>query len=198
MNYYPLQQTATDILGLEFKELNHGLVFSKKATPIKSKYVVIGPESTAGCKEWPRQNWNVLAKLLNQQGYTVVTLTKNPVKIPGTINVYNKPFDVLANYLLNADLFIGLSSGLSWFNWGLGKKTVMMNGFTSKEHEFQTKVTRIREESVCNSCWINPNFKFDRGDWNWCPAWKDTPRHFECTKTITADMVKTKIESNGW
>ena len=194
VNLNPLQQTATDILGLEFKELNHGLVFSKKATPIKSKYVVIGPESTAGCKEWPRQNWNVLAKLLNQQGYTVVTLTKNPVKIPGTINVYNKPFDVLANYLLNADLFIGLSSGLSWFNWGLGKKTVMMNGFTSKEHEFQTKVTRIREESVCNSCWINPNFKFDAGDWNWCPIWKGTDKQHTCMKSVSPTQVFKQVK----
>ena len=194
VNLNPLQQTATDILGLEFKELNHGLVFPKKSTPIKSKYVVIGPESTAGCKEWPRQNWNVLAKLLNQQGYTVVTLTKNPVKIPGTINVYNKPFDVLANYLHNADLFIGLSSGLSWFNWGLGKKTVMMNGFTSKEHEFQTKVTRIREESVCNSCWVNPNFKFDAGDWNWCPIWKGTDKQHICMKSVSPTQVFKQVK----
>lgn len=194
VNLYPLQQTAADILGLEFKELNHGLVFNKNATPIKSKYVVIGPESTAGCKEWPRQNWNVLAKLLNQQGYTVITLTKNSLKIPGTINVYNKPFDVLANYLLNADLFIGLSSGLSWFNWGLGKKTVMMNGFTSKEHEFQTKVTRIRKESVCNSCWVNPNFKFDAGDWDWCPIWKGTDKQHTCMKSVSPTQVFKQVK----
>ena len=52
VNVIPLQQTATDILGLEFKEVNHGLNFSKGNRLIKGKYVVIGPNATAGCKEW--------------------------------------------------------------------------------------------------------------------------------------------------
>jgi hypothetical protein len=40
------------------------LIFLKKR-PIKEKYVVIGPQSTAGCKEWPYANWLALTKLLN-------------------------------------------------------------------------------------------------------------------------------------
>ena len=194
VNIFPLQQTATDILGLEFTELNHGLSFSKGSRPFKKKYVAIGPESTAGCKEWPRSNWIVLTKLLNQMGYEVVTLSQNPINIPGAINSWNQPFDVLANYLHHADLFIGLSSGLAWFNWALGKKTVMMNGFTNKEHEFQTKVVRIREESVCNSCWVNPNFKFDAGDWDWCPIWKGTDKQHTCMKSVTPNQVFTQVK----
>ena len=48
-------------------------------------------------------------------------------------------------------------------------------------------------DKTCNGCfnrhWLNP------GDWEWCPEHKDTPRHFECTKTITPDMVIDGIES---
>ena len=193
-NLFPLQQTATDILGLEFKELNYGLNFPKGKRLLKDKYVVIGPESTAGCKEWPRNNWFTLTKLLNQMGYQVVTLTKNPLDIPGAINSWNQPFDVLANYLHHADLFIGLSSGLSWFNWALNKKTIMINGFTSKEHEFQTKVVRVRNEDVCNSCWVNPNFTFDAGDWDWCPIWKGTDKQHICQKSVTPGQVFQKIK----
>jgi len=39
-NLIPLQQTATDILGLEYKELNYGLNFVKQDRPIKKDYEV--------------------------------------------------------------------------------------------------------------------------------------------------------------
>ena len=193
VNLFPLQQTATDILGLEFKEVNHGIDFQKQERPIKGKYVVIAPQSTAGCKEWPYTYWTVLAKLLNQAGYQVVCLTKDKFEIPNTINSWGQPFDVVANYMLHANLFIGLSSGLAWFNWALKKRTVMLNNFTSAEHEFQTKVTRIRNESVCNSCWVNPNFSFDAGDWDWCPIWKGTENQHICQKSIQPSRVFAEI-----
>ena len=194
VNLYPMQQTATDILGLDYKELNYGLNFQKGKRPLKEKYVVIGPQSTAGCKEWPHHNWITLVKLLNQSGYQVVTLTKYKLDIPGAINSWNQPFESVANYMLHADLFIGLSSGLAWFNWGLGKKTVMINGFTSAEHEFQSKVVRVRNESVCNSCWVNPNFSFDPGDWDWCPIWKGTDKQHICMKSVSPTQVYNKVK----
>jgi len=194
VNLYPMQQTATDILGLDYKELNYGLNFQKGKRPLKGKYVVIGPHSTAGCKEWPHHNWITLVKLLNQSGYQVVTLTKHKLDIPGAINSWNQPFKSVANYMLHADLFIGLSSGLAWFNWGLGKKTVMINGFTSAEHEFQSKVVRVRNESVCNSCWVNPNFSFDPGDWDWCPIWKGTDKQHICMKSVSPTQVYNKVK----
>jgi hypothetical protein len=54
----------------------------------------------------------------------------------------------------------------------------MISNFTEEDHEFTTNCTRIVNKSVCNSCWNNTNVKFDKGDWNWCPEHKDTPRHF--------------------
>ena len=72
----------------------------------------------------------------------------------------------------------------------------MIANFTNKEHEFNHNTVRIINEDVCNSCWNNPLFRFNKGDWNWCPEHEDTPRHFECHKSITLDMVVKAIEEN--
>ena len=61
-NTIPMQATATDILGLEFKELNYGINIPKGERPYKHKYVVIGPNATAGCKEWKYEYWCSLVK----------------------------------------------------------------------------------------------------------------------------------------
>ncbi len=193
-NTIPLQQTSTDILGLEYKELNLGINFKKHSRPIKHKYVVIGPQATSGCKEWPKSYWVSLTKLLTQSGYTVVALTKDQIDLPNVINSWNQPFSEIANYLLHADLFIGLGSGLSWFNWALGKHTVMINGFVEKGHEFTSKVTRLAVENSCTPCWTNPNFTFDASDWNWCPIWKGTDKQFICQKSITPGKVFTEVK----
>jgi hypothetical protein len=37
-------------------------------------------------------------------------------------------------------------------------------------------------------------FKFDKGDWFWCPEHKGTERQFECHKSITPEMVIDKIK----
>jgi autotransporter strand-loop-strand O-heptosyltransferase len=110
-NLIPLQQTASDILGLEYKELNFGINFKKKDRPIKNKYVVFGPNATAGCKEWDYNNWVSLSKLIKELGYDVVTLTQHPYNIEGVINVWGEPLDEVANYLYHAETFIGLGSG---------------------------------------------------------------------------------------
>ena len=184
-NLIPLQQTASDILGLEFKELNFGINFKKKDRPIKNKYVVFGPNATAGCKEWDYNNWVSLSKLIKELGYDVVTLTQHPYNIEGVINVWGEPLDEVANYLYHAETFIGLGSGLSWFNWGLGKHTYMINGFAKSEHEFTSNVTRVYNEGVCIFCWNDEVFVFDGGDWDWCPVYKGTKKQHICQKSIT-------------
>ena len=193
-NTIPMQATATDILGLEFKELNYGINVSKGERPYQQKYIIIGPNATAGCKEWKYEYWCSLVKLLNQQGYLVISLTQNEFNIPGTINHYGHSISNVVNYLYHADLFIGLGSGLSWLNWSIGKHTAMINGFAEKNHEFTTRVTRIMTDN-CFPCWTNPNFTFDAGDWDWCPIWKGTDKQHICQKSITPQLVMSKIKS---
>jgi autotransporter strand-loop-strand O-heptosyltransferase len=191
-NIIPLQQTATDILGLEFKELNLGVDFPKGERPLQEKYIVFGPNATAGCKQWDQEYWVKLAEMLRERGYRVVALTANKWEVNGVINIYGTSFDNVANYLHHAEAFIGLGSGLSWFNWALGKHTYMINGFAEDGHEFTSNVTRIKTDA-CSPCWTNPNFVFDAGDWNWCPIWKGTDKQFICQKTITPELVLSKL-----
>lgn len=185
LNSQPLQKTASDILGLDFVERNYGIKFQPKNRPYKEKYIVITPESTAGCKEWSYDSWKILIKLLNEQGYDVVCLTQKPYSINGARCVHGKTLEASFNIIYHAEYLIGLSSGLSWINWSLGKHTVMISGFTPKDHEFQTNITRIQNEHACNSCWANINFIFDAGDWDWCPIWKGTNKQHICAKSIS-------------
>ena len=102
------------------------------------------------------------------------------------------------NILHYADGYIGLSSGISWLNWALGKKGYMISNFTSKDHEFQSNCVRIVKEDVCHGCWHNPLFKFDKSSWTFCPENEDTPDAFICHKAIKSEIVINKIKENGF
>jgi len=193
VNLIPLQQTATDILGLEFKELNYGLSFNKNERPVKSKYVVFAPQSTAGCKEWSYDNWSTLSKMFREMDYKVIILSSSEYKISQTQNIFGKPWDVVVNYLYHADVFVGLGSGLSWMNWALGKHTYMINGFTEDGHEFSTNITKI-SNNLCIKCWNDPVFSFDASDWHWCPVYRGTERQHICQKSITPLQVFNSIK----
>ena len=188
-NLVPLQQAATDILGLDFKEINHGLTFEKKERPIEKEYVVFGPNATSGCKEWDYNNWVGLSKLIKELGYEVITLTQKPFHIDGVTNIWEEPLDVVANYLYHAKAFVGLGSGLSWFNWGLGNYTFMINGFARPDHEFTTNITKIYNDNTCIFCWNDEVFVFDPGDWDWCPVYKGTKKQHVCQRSITPLQV---------
>ena len=192
-NTIPMQATATDILGLEFTELNHGINFTPGKRPLREKYVCIAPRSTAGCKEWPYGNWFVLAKLLNDLGYKVINVSYEGFKGAGIIDRPGLSWEDTYNYLYHAEAFIGLSSGISWFNWAMGKHSFMISGFSEKDHEFTTNVTRISSDS-CFPCWNNKNFMFDAGDWNWCPIHKDTELQHICQKSIPPSLVFKSIK----
>ena len=70
----------------------------------------------------------------------------------------------------------------------------MISNFTEYNHEFTSNCTRIVNNSVCNGCWNKPQFKFDKGDWDWCPEHKNTERQFECHKSITSEMVIKQMQ----
>jgi len=187
-NLIPLQKAATDILGLEFKEVNHGLNYNPGKRPIEPKYVVFGPQSTAGCKEWVFDNWVTLSKMLRELGYEVVILSIKDYHIKDTISNTTRDWNEVFNCLHHAEFFVGLSSGLSWVNWALNKKTVMIAGFSENDHEFNTNVTRV-SNNLCIKCWNDPVLVFDNGDWDWCPVYQNTERQHICQKSITPLQV---------
>jgi autotransporter strand-loop-strand O-heptosyltransferase len=189
----PLQKTASNILNVPFVEILPSLSFEVKERPINDKYIVISTISTARCKLW--DYWQDLIDILVSKGYKVFEVSKDATTFKNIITPEDKSFENVMNILHHADLFIGLSSGISWLNWALGKRSVMISNFTDKDHEFKINCTRIINESVCHACWNNPIFKFNKGDWNWCPEHEDTPRQFECHKTISALNVINKINN---
>jgi autotransporter strand-loop-strand O-heptosyltransferase len=191
----PLQKSITNILGLNFKEIQSNVYFEPKKRPYNDKYICIATNSTAGCKLWNNPNgWVELVKYLNGLGYKVVNISKDGDKVSGVINLKDDSIMNTMNVIHHSEFVIGLSSGLSWLSWGLGKHVVMISNFTESDHEFTLNCTRITNPNVCNGCWNNPMFKFDKGDWNWCPEHKGTERHFECHKSITSEMVINKIQ----
>ena len=192
-NTIPLIQTITDILGLPYKEINKGVDFTPDKRPIKGKYICIGPKSTAGLKEWPYSNWKKLAKKLHKKGYKIVNISYEGFSGTNIINKQKLKWDKTFNYLHHAELFIGLGSGLSWVNWALNKQTVMINNFIPYGYEFTNYLTKIENNSVCNNCWINKNYTFDAGDWDWCPENKGTKDQHICQKSITVDQVYNKV-----
>ncbi len=193
VNLIPLQKTATDILGLSFEERNYGINLKIGKRPIKEKYVVFGPEATAGCKEWTYENWVSLSKLIKKLGYEVVLLTRKPYNMYGVKNISGRPLDEVATYLHYAERFIGLGSGLSWVNWALGKYTYMINGFVQEGHEFTSNLTKITND-LCIKCWNDPVHVFDAGDWDWCPVYKGTELQHICQKSITPLQVFNTLE----
>ena len=191
-NTIKLQEAATKILGLDFQEIKPTLIYPYKKVINDTKYVTIATNSTSGCKFWTKEGWQELINYLSYKGYRVinVSLEENPFDNCEQIINHNI-FDTMA-LIDHSEFFIGLGSGVSWLAWALGKEVVMINNFAEEDHEFEC--IRITNKNVCNGCWNNRNFKFDKS-WDWCPIWKDTPRQFECQKSIVAQDVISQLES---
>jgi len=192
----PLQQTASDILGLEYKEIRPRLNLPKVE---KKKKVGIGFHSTAQSKYWNnKQGWQEVVDYLNNLGYECMIYSKEGDGYMG--NFYPKgvtqykggSLQEVIDDLSTCEFFVGLGSGLSWLAWACELPVVLISGFSEKWSETTLDTYRVINENVCHGC-----FNWDRldaSDWNWCPKHKGTERQFECTKEITSEMVISQIE----
>jgi autotransporter strand-loop-strand O-heptosyltransferase len=188
----PLQQAASNILNLKHREIQPRIAFTPKERPILNKYICISTRSTAQCKHW--YYWKELIRELQEMGYAVFEMSQEADDL-GADKLEDKSLENVMNYLHHADHYIGLSSGISWLNWGIEKKGTMISNFTEEGHEFQSNCIRITNKNVCNGCWNNPLFKFNKGDWNWCPENENSPRQFECHKAISMEDVLLSFKS---
>lgn len=191
-NIIPLQKTATNILGLEYREIKPIIGFELIEPPVE-KYVTIATNSTAGCKFWSKENWQEVINHLVSKGYKVVNVSLEDNPFDNCSVPIDKSINSTINFILHSEFFIGLSSGLSWLAWTLEKEVIMISNFTEANHEF--KCHRPTNTKVCHGCWNNPNFKFDKGDWDWCPINKGTDKQFECQTSITPQMIIDIINS---
>ena len=194
-----LQQIATNILGLDYEEVKTKIHIKDKDRKLQEKYVCISTASTSGCKHWQHiDGWQKVVDHLNNNGYKVVVIQKetlNYMDLQGLKNVIHPQTQSIheaVSWIYNCEFFVGLSSGNSWLAWALDKKILLISGFTKSFNEFFTPY-RVINESVCNGCWNDVKYKFNAGDWNWCPKYKNTKKQFECTTEISFEMVKEKL-----
>ena len=193
----PLQKVATTILGLKFKEIVPKLAYIPEV-PKLGRYITIATNSTAGMKFWGKKHWQDLINwLVFEGGYEVYNVSLEPNPFNNCIQITTPSLESKMDWIGGSEFFIGLSSGLSWVAYGMGKHVFMIANFTEDWTEFTKNCTRIVKKDVCHGCWNNPNFKYE-GEWDYCPIHKDTDRQWECQLSITADMVIDKIKEAGF
>jgi autotransporter strand-loop-strand O-heptosyltransferase len=189
--------------------LRPSIVKSGKQRPLEKKYVCFSMHSTAQAKHWNyKDGWVKLCEMLKQSDLIPVCIDRydsfgiegnwNPIPY-NCLNKTGMDLMGMINWMEHCEFFIGLSSGLSWVAHAVGKKVVMISGVTLYDNEFTEDCIRIHKDNVCNSCFNFPEkYPFDKGDWMWCPLHRGTPRHFECTKKISAKQVIERIIDAGW
>jgi autotransporter strand-loop-strand O-heptosyltransferase len=193
-----LQKMCSDILGLEYKEIKPKL--QRKNPPLeKLKQVCIGVFGTAQSKFWNNPTgWQDVVDWLNNKGYTVKLLSKEGDdymgnKLPkGIVHHPNGPIELVMDEMKKSKAFIGIGSGLSWLSWSLDTPTVLISGFSYDWAEMQDCIRVTAPKGKCEGCFNR--LRLNAGDWNWCPDHKGTERQFECTKSITSEMVITELE----
>jgi len=194
-NTISLQKCASNILGLDHEEVQPRISYKIGKLPTSKPYIAIATNSTAGCKFWQKEDWQEVINWLHDKGYDVINVSKEKNEFVHATQPFDESLSNTMNIIHHSKFLIGLSSGLSWLAWGMQKHTIMISNFTEKDHEYVSNCTRMVDESVCHGCWNNPNFKFDKGDWDWCPIHKGTSRQWECQKAITAKMVINEIQT---
>ena len=161
---------------------------NKKRQPRK---IVIAPESLKKIARWEYPNgWQKVVDHFLQRGYQIYNVSyENYINLEGVIN-YNgfDDINVSLNHILEASVFVGLSSGLAWMSWVYDIPTVMISGFTKDHNEFPCY--RVSNKFGCNGCFnVIPQVI------NSCPIFYGTERQNEChDRFITPEMVIEKIE----
>lgn len=167
---------------------------------IREKYVCIAVQASGLMKRWLFPGgWDIVVSYLKSLGYRVLCIDGTDsfsdrgysVNIPrGAENFTGMlPLTERVNLLAYADLFIGVSSGLSWLANACYIPVVLISGFTLPVTEFDTPY-RVTNDLVCHGCYndIRVNWKED------CPYHRGTDREYECAKMIHPKQVIAAID----
>jgi len=194
-----MQKMCSDILGLPYTEIKPKLKERKPIVDTNYKQVCIGIHGTAQSKFWNNLNgWQDVVDWLNNKGYVVKLLSKEGdnymgnILPTGIVKHPNGPLELVMDEMKKSKAFIGIGSGLSWLSWALDVPTVLISGFSYEWAEMQDCIRIAAPKGKCEGCFNR--LRLDAGDWNWCPDHKGTERQFECTKSITSEMVIKELE----
>jgi autotransporter strand-loop-strand O-heptosyltransferase len=194
-----MQKMCSDILGLDFVEVKPKIKQRPISINKELKQVCIGVFGTAQSKFWNNPTgWQDVVDWLNNKGYTVKLLSKENDDYMGNrypkgiVRHPNGPLELVMDEMKKSKAFIGIGSGLSWLSWALDVPTVLISGFSYDWAEMKDCIRISTPKGKCEGCFNR--IRLDGGDWNWCPDHKGTDRQFECTKTITSEMVIKELE----
>jgi autotransporter strand-loop-strand O-heptosyltransferase len=185
-NKVPLQQSASNILGLDYVELVPKVKVNRERLDL-GRYVAIATNSTAQCKFWTREGWQILINHLHSKGYRVINVSRETNPFDNCEPISNTSIEYTMQVIAGAEYMVGLSSGLSWLSFAIGTHVVLIANFTAVDYEFSSNCTRIVNPKVCHDCWSD--HKLDASQWNWCPR----NQNFICHTSITAQMVIEKL-----
>lgn len=190
----PLQWVMPEVLGLNYYPTRPHLTPSGTyPTDPNKKHVVIATRATGVYKEWNHPTgWGEVAETLMDAGYVVYDVSLDPpIEIPGVIRVDKESLENATDLLYKSEFVIGLSSGISWLAWGLGKPVILISGFTEAFHEFETPYRIEAPKNVCRGCFHDPKFSQEAvRPVMWCPRKK----HFECSVKIEPETVIAAVE----
>ena len=194
-----MQKMCSDILGLDFVEVRTKIKKRNVKIDPTLKQVCIGVFGTAQSKFWNNPTgWQDVVDWLNKKGYTVKLVSKEGDdymgnKLPnGVVKHPNGPLELVMDEMLKSKAFIGIGSGLSWLSWSLNVPTVLISGFSYDWAEMTDCYRISAPRGKCEGCFNR--LRLNASDWNWCPDHKGTERQFECTKSITSEMVIKELE----
>jgi len=186
----PIQQVAADRLGVPAH--TSGLPRLRLPTLARrgpGRYVCIAPESPKPIALWHYPNgWQQIVDHLVECGYEVLNISaENNLHLERCVNRTGQlPLSDRIHDLHFAEFFVGLSSGLAWLAWGLGKEVVMISGFTHPFNEFPCR--RVINTDVCHGCWN------ETCEDSPCPRFLGQERQWECSRAISPDRVKSEID----
>jgi autotransporter strand-loop-strand O-heptosyltransferase len=181
-NKVPLQQCASNVLGLDYEELVPRVRVNRERLDL-GRYVTIATNSTAQCKFWTRSGWQTVINYLHSKGFRVINVSKEANPFDNCEPIADTSIEYTMQVIAGAEFQISLSSGLSWLAFAIGTHVVLISNFTASDYEFTTKCTRIVNTKVCHDCWSE--HKLDSANWNWCPR----NQNFICHTSITPEMV---------
>ncbi len=199
-----LHRTAGHILGLDdLADMPPRVNLSTKRK-IDGKYAVIAAQASSQCKYWNHPSgWREVVAYLKSQGYRVLCVdrmteygtdyTWNHIPYGAEDFTGDRPLQERIDLIKDADMFLGLSSGLSWLAWCCRVPVILLSGFTDPVNEFETPY-RVQNATVCHGCWNDTRCDFNHFDFLWCPRKKEARDKFECTRAITSKMVIDQIK----
>jgi autotransporter strand-loop-strand O-heptosyltransferase len=194
-----LQKMASDILGIDYIEIKPKIKERNIKIDKNLKQVCIAVFGTAQPKFWNNPSgWQDIVDWLKARGYIVKLVSKEGDdymgnKLPnGIVQHPHGPIECVMDEMKKSKAFIGIGSGLSWLSWTLEVPTVLISGFSYEWAEMRDCIRIGAPKGKCEGCFNR--LRLDAGDWNWCPDHKGTNRQFECTKSITSEMVIKELE----